>query len=633
MRMASRLLPTLALVCLPLAAQKNTGAYVEFDPGASELRPQIERFTADRGSLMRFYTVDSETTSGRMKQFYTDWRARLDKLNFDSLSHEAKVDYVMFRNHLDTQLRNLAREAKDEAEVAPFVPFAKVIIDLEETRKKLIFAKGQESAATLNQLAKDIDAARRAAEAQMRTPAASSDAARNRRVVGNNAATKVTQLRGTLRQWYSFYNGYDPMFTWWASEPYQAADTALANYSTFLRERVAGLRGAGAAGAVPPAGGPQRGGGGQRGGSGQTGGGGGIPGLGGGAAAAAAARAGESDDIIGNPIGRDGLMSELAAEMIPYTPEELIEIANKEFAWCTEEMKKASRELGFGDDWKKALEHVKNLHVEPGKQPEVIRDLAREAEKFLEDNDLITVPPIAKETWRMEMMSPERQLVNPFFTGGETISVSYPTNTMSHEQKLMSMRGNNTHFSRATVFHELIPGHGLQGYMAQRYRNYRGLFSTPFFGEGWALYWELFLWDNKFQKTPQDRVGALFWRMHRCARIIFSLSFHLGKMSPDECINLLVERVGHERENAIGEVRRSFAGAYSPLYQAAYLLGGIQLYCLRKELVDGGKMTNKQFHDLVLRENRIPIEMIRASLTKQPLTKDFTTRWRFYDSR
>ena len=45
--------------------------------------------------------------------------------------------------------------------------------------------------------------------------------------------------------------------------------------------------------------------------------------------------------------------------MIPYTPEQLIALAEKEFAWCDAEMKKASREMGFGDDWKKALEKVK----------------------------------------------------------------------------------------------------------------------------------------------------------------------------------------------------------------------------------------------------------------------------------
>jgi uncharacterized protein (DUF885 family) len=100
-------------------------------------------------------------------------------------------------------------------------------------------------------------------------------------------------------------------------------------------------------------------------------------------------------------------------------------------------------------------------------------------------------------------------------------------------------------------------------------------------------------------------------------------------MTPREAIDFLVDRIGHERENAIAEVRRSFEEA-APLYQAAYLLGGMQLYALHKELVGSGKMTNRQFHDAVLKENRIPVEMIRASLAKQPLTRDFKSNWRFY---
>ena len=47
-------------------------------------------------------------------------------------------------------------------------------------------------------------------------------------------------------------------------------------------------------------------------------------------------------------------------EFIPYTPEDLIKVAEEQFAWCKSEMIKASRELGYGDDWKAALEHVKN---------------------------------------------------------------------------------------------------------------------------------------------------------------------------------------------------------------------------------------------------------------------------------
>jgi uncharacterized protein (DUF885 family) len=334
---------------------------------------------------------------------------------------------------------------------------------------------------------------------------------------------------------------------------------------------------------------------------------------------------------VGDPIGREALISELRSEMIPYTPEEIIAIGEKEMAWCENEMKKASRELGYGDDWHKALEHVKNLYVDPGKQPEMIRDLALEAIKFVEDNNLVTVPELARESWRMEMMTPERQLVSPFFLGGEVIQVSFPTNTMAHEQKMMSMRGNNIHFSRATVHHELIPGHHLQGFMSARYKPYRFVFGTPFWSEGNALYWELLLWDLNFARTPENRIGMLFWRMHRCARIIFSLSFHLEKMTPQECIDLLVNKVGHERDNATAEVRRSFDGSYGPLYQIAYLIGGLQQYAMHKELVKTGKMTNREYNDALLKENRIPIEMLRAAITNQKLTRDFVTNWRFYD--
>jgi uncharacterized protein (DUF885 family) len=619
--------PVLAFCILALAAHlpaQAPAANSDLDLSASPLRPYIESFSIDRTSLMRYYAVELDPARAeRMKRFLTEWRQRLSTINFDVLPQDGKVDYVVFRNYLDHELKKLGFDAKAQAETAPYTPFAATIAGLEETRKKTMPLKPQDAAAKLQALTTEIDNARKTIDQQVRvagnqgTPLERQE----RKVIGARAAANVTALRGTLRTWFSFYDSYDPLFTWWAAERYAVVDAALQSYAAFLRERVGGQP-AIVADATAPAANSVGAGGGR---------GGGVGGRAGGAAGTAGARAGSTGDIVGNPIGRDGLMSELTFEMIPYTPEELIAIANKEFAWCEEEMKKASREMGYGDDWKKALEKVKTMYVEPGKQPELIRALAREAEKFLDDHNLITVPSVAHETWRMEMMSPERQLVNPFFTGGETISVSYPVATMTYEQKLMSMRGNNIPFSRATVFHELIPGHELQGYMASHFRPYRSAVGgTPFVTEGWSLYWELLLYEMKFQKTPEDRVGALFWRMHRCARIIFSLNFHLGKMTPDECIDFLVNRVGHERENAVGEVRRSFAGGYSPLYQAAYLLGGMQLYALRKEMAGPGKMSDRQFHDAVLKENRIPIEMLRADLTNQKLTREYQTTWKFY---
>jgi uncharacterized protein (DUF885 family) len=170
----------------------------------------------------------------------------------------------------------------------------------------------------------------------------------------------------------------------------------------------------------------------------------------------------------------------------------------------------------------------------------------------------------------------------------------------------------------------------LQHFYGQRYNPQRQLFHTPFWSEGWALYWELRLWDMGFARTPEERIGMLFWRNHRAARILFSLGFHLGKVSPDQAIEMLVQRVGHERDNAAAEVRRSFAGDYPPLYQAGYLLGGLQLQALQRELVVNGKMSDREFHDAILRGGPMPIEMVRARLLGQAPAANFKTSWRFY---
>ncbi|NOT60230.1 MAG: DUF885 family protein, partial [Acidobacteria bacterium] len=392
------------------------------DTSNSEIRPLIERFVADRGSLSRFHNVaNSPTRTAALKHFYDDTQAQLAALNFDKLSYDGQIDYLLLKNHLAYEQRTLATQAAAFAESEKLMPFVRTIFAWHDARRKLVKVDPAQTAAQMNELNKQIAAARK-----------SLDPAAIKKTTANRAAQELNALRNTLRDWFGYYNGYDPLFTWWVEAPYKQVDAALQSYATHLRERIAGVK------------------------------------------------ADDTEAIIGNPIGREALMSDLAYEQIPYTPEELIEIGKKELAWCQNEMKKVAREMGFGDDWHAALEKVKNTYVEPGKQTEVIRDLALEAIDYVEKNELVTVPQLAKDSWRMDMMSPERQLVSPFFLGGESILVSYPTNTMQHETKLMSMRGNNPNFSRATVQHELIPGHHLQGFMTQRYKNYRQLFSTPF---------------------------------------------------------------------------------------------------------------------------------------------------------
>ncbi|MGH9370873.1 MAG: DUF885 family protein [Vicinamibacterales bacterium] len=595
------------------------GAYVpdmtRLATTTSELRDLVDRFALDRQALQRFHSVSgSNERRARLRAFEHAWLESLPAIDFAKLSREGQVDYILLRNHIEYSLKLLDREERRERDTDPLLPFEENIVKLQEDRQKLRFITPDAAATALALIGERVKEARAAAEAGLSAApgAAGVTTVKATPLAGQRASLQADRLMNALEQWFDFYNGYDPAFTQKVPPAYKEVIQALTEYAGFLRERVAGLK----PGTVLADSG-QRGGRGGRGGRGQ--GRGGTPDA-----------PPVSDEIVGDPIGREGLMEDLAGEMIPYTPEQLIEIGNREYAWCENEMKKASREMGLGDDWMRALDKVKNVYVPRGGQPALIRDLAIEAETYVKKHDLITIPPLASDIWRMQMMSSERQRVNPFFTGGETISVSYPTNSMSPDEHLMSMRGNGIHVSRATVHHELIPGHHLKGFLSDRYNPHRALFNTPFMGEGWALYWELLLWDQGFPRSPEDRVGMLWWRMHRAARIIFSLNFHLGRWTPEQAIDFLVERVGHERFTATGEVRRSFAGTYSPLYQVAYMMGGLQIRGLYQELVETKKMPVKAFHDTIVREGSMPIEMLRAAMTAEPLSRDYQAHWRYY---
>lgn len=545
-------------------------------PPVSELFQLMKEMSADFGSLNRFYIVEgSPERRERFKEFNESYRTRLNALPFDRLSVNGQVDQLLTKRDIDRGLRLLEDEEREYQQMGKWISYGEPIYEIEKKRRRGLHLDAPKVAAQLNDISKKLVELTTMLEKE--TPSFPQHLA-------NRGQEVVRGHLKALESVFEFYNQYDPDFGWWMERPYAKLSGQLKAYGELIASKV-------------------------------------DPNT---------LSKDDGSGIVGNPIGEKELKFLLEEAFIPYSAEELVEIANKEFAWCDAELLKASREMGFGDDWKAAQEKVKQSYVEAGFQPEAMLDLYNQSVDFLKKNDMLTIPPVAEETWRMAMMSPERQKVAPFFLGGETLLISYPTNTMEHDEKMMSMRGNNPHFSRATVHHELIAGHHLQGFMNKRYKDYRN-FRTPFWSEGWALYWELILWDKEFPRSPEDRIGMLFWRMHRCARIIFSLNYHLGKWTPQECIDYLVDRVGHERANAEGEVRRSFTGRYGPLYQLAYMVGGMQFYALKKELVDSGKMSLKEYHDAVLRENNMPVEMVRAILTDQKLNKNFKTSWRFYN--
>ncbi|KAI1429675.1 hypothetical protein F5Y12DRAFT_330271 [Xylaria sp. FL1777] len=543
---------------------------------SESMQDRVVRVSADLGEIEKFYNIEgSPARYARLTEFFKSELAALSDAPFASYSQDEKVDYILLKNFLHRSQRNLELDHGREAEFAPFVePFAEPIWKWCEIRQRQRADEVFEPQTLADSLSKTCDAVSRSIAYVAEHGDEYSQA------TGSRAARRIRELRKHISETCDFYSGYHPSFDYWVASPRTALDAALRKLEEQVRDAIIGGDG--------------------------------------------------EDTIVGEPIGRDGLIVELEAEMIPYSPEELLRIAEREYVWCEREMKAATLQLDYAD-WRDGLEYVKNLYEPPATHTSFVKELVAEGAAYVKGHDLVTVPRLAEEAITITRIPPAKQRVSPFFLGGRRLQISFPRVDMAHADKLMTLRGNNRHFSRATAFHEMIPGHRLQLYVGERSRPYRArLFSTPFFVEGWALYWEMVFWERgDFFTTPEDKIGSLFWRMHRCMRIIFSLSFHLGRITAEECVELLVERVGHERSTAEGEVRRSLNGSYPPLYQAGYMLGALQLVQLRREAL-AGKFAEKEFHDRVLKANVMPIEMLRALLLEKELHEDFKATWRFY---
>ncbi len=435
-------------------------------PRQSEMRLVVLRYTQDRVALTGNFLGGPRGAAGggrgssvavpiaaypspgriaRLKRFDLDWQAALGRLDVTKLSPAAKSDLDKLVSTIASNSKQLEDDSAALAQVSPIVPFAPAIVQLVESRIRLETVDPEGAAGVLSDITRQVVRMSARIEGGLgASPAA--DGLRIGKELATRGAAAADALRSGLGEWFAFYNGYDPLFTWWVGVPFKKADAALQGYSALLKDKVAAADLGSSNVIVPqeagiaPAPAPkfpsvpdlagilalpqdemsaivQR----FRGSSGRGG--------RGGAEASQGARGAQSvqpptvrdrkfyqdwlaalrtlrfetltrnaqvdylyirktaeqqlarfgvtlpanpprkadaSGITGAARGRQGLVFDLQDELIPYSPEQLIALAEKEFEWCDAEMKKASSQMGFGADWKRAIEKVKEIHPPPG---------------------------------------------------------------------------------------------------------------------------------------------------------------------------------------------------------------------------------------------------------------------------
>jgi hypothetical protein len=307
---------TLKLTTISIATSKTAQPPEPKD--SPNIQTTIQTFAADLADIQSFLSISfNPTRAAKVKIFLTSALAFLPQtFEFDLLRQDDQVDYLLLKSHIKRLLHQgnaVEKKYQQAKDLGLFGVWVDVCIQFVETRHDVGRQSGREIATTFQESEKGINELVRMLDSE------GSFGGDKKRFIAFWTIARFEELHGALAEAAGFYQGYDPVITWWIDKPWQILSTKLTELIAALRKKT-GVDGSSSA-----------------------------------------------DDIVGDPIGREALLEELEAEWIAYTPEELVQIGEEEFRWCEREMEKASKALGFSSS-QDALEHVKNTFVEPGEQ-------------------------------------------------------------------------------------------------------------------------------------------------------------------------------------------------------------------------------------------------------------------------
>ncbi len=221
-------------------------------PRHSEMRLVTLRYTSDRALLAGNYAGNAGGRGGgrgglaadsnaaqpivvsperiaRLRHFDASWQGALPKIDAGKLTSDARVELDSLKSTIQRNLSRAPLDSADLTRLLPAIPFTPKLVAILEARLRLEDVYSEAAAGVLTEVTKQI-ADTRALLAAGLAPGASGTLQASKGDAARAAAT-VEALRGNLRDWFNFYNTYDPLFTWWMGLPYKHADAALLGYA------------------------------------------------------------------------------------------------------------------------------------------------------------------------------------------------------------------------------------------------------------------------------------------------------------------------------------------------------------------------------------------------------------------
>lgn len=181
---------------------------------------------------------------------------------------------------------------------------------------------------------------------------------------------------------------------------------------------------------------------------------------------------------------------------------------------------------------------------------------------------------------------------------------------------LRDMRDIHKYQMRTLAYHEAVPGHQLQGLIAQKLTSvptFRKVLPFSAYDEGWAVYAERLGWEMGYENDPLDNLGRLQAEMFRAVRLVVDTGIHRKHWTREQAIAYMQENTGMATRDVISEVERYFV---LPAQALAYKIGMLRLMELRARAQTklGSAFDIRQFHDVVLGNGSLPLGILEKQV-------------------
>lgn len=289
------------------------------------------------------------------------------------------------------------------------------------------------------------------------------------------------------------------------------------------------------------------------------------------------------------------------------TPEEIHKIGESEVARIESLMGAVMKEANFSgsiEDFQKQLNASPEQHFQSKEEMLIYcRNVAKIIEPEL-PKQFKTIPLLL---YGIRAIPPDREQATASNAQAPSPDGSVPgwfnLNTYQPEKQVR-------YDKQALVLHEAVPGHIFQVTLARGLTGlpqFQRFYSNSAFAEGWALYTESLGSQLGVYNDPYSRFGQLSSERFRAVRLVVDTGMHAMGWSRDRALAYFKEHCPEETE---AEIDRYISW---PAQALSYKMGQLKFVSLRKEAEQklGGKFDVREFHDAVLKNGILPLDLLQ----------------------